>query len=299
MSRITIKEPNKNGYKPQPPFGLYDEGHPVHEILRILGSSVHFYDKFEDDHVIPTIDFSKRATPGRSCKPKHVVAYLFDQDEGIKKQDYKKFLQAYSENRTFFEGLRDELACVSFALHRGMFGESFIHFYRTIERVSLALPLLYSKFQNNFEEAHRFHKSLFQAERDSDLQALYIFNKTLGQRAGVNAVKYTLNLGYPNASSRGRCVDEFEMRLQGGYTKNLVFDKEQGEIIVDFDSMPRIIVETRNRTFHAMYEGGNIDLVKVGGVQVTYNSIVREGMNWYFTLFSEMIRAIAKDYIRR
>ena len=202
-----MREPRLRGYVPPRGFGLYSDGHHIHTIFRLFLGSVNAYDKVAQKLVVLNWDESQFALSNRSAKPKNVTDILFEDTENISEDDYLGFLKNYNpRNEEFFLTLSRELTHCIVAKKRLHLGESFLHFYRIMEYVSLSFPVIYSRAQSDFESSFRFQKSLFRSDRDTDLVALKSIVSLLAGTGGLADLSYELKYNNVGASYGAACL---------------------------------------------------------------------------------------------
>lgn len=294
-SRYTLKEPKLRGYQPPRPFSLYDNGHHIHEILRLLIGSVDAYDKHQAKLIKLNEDYSKMISPNRSARPEKLVSLIYQPEEAITLDDYQKFLSAtWRLNKDFFATLEFELVHSLVCAKSGSQTEAFLHFYRMLEHMALAFPVLYSKYQTDFRRSHAFHKSLFKSERDSDFVALRVFVEELARASNLTGLPFVVDYSiFENTFARA-CTTELKARLQDFHS---VIDENTHQVSLTFEEFPSFVIAVRNKTFHFMNEAENFRICEMGGGDILFRPIVEQSLSWFLQLFAEMVRAISRDHI--
>lgn len=294
--RFKLQEPKLRGFSPSSPFSVNSDGHQIHEILRLLVGTINVHDKFLDRDIVLNADYSRKIVPKRSAKPEKIVELLYQPDEQITLEDYANFLtKTAGSNKEFFGRIRQELVHLLVCQKSDSHAEAFLHLYRILEHISLAFPVLYSKYQSDFAASHAFHKSLFKGERDSDFVALKVFTSVLAQSANVGGLPFCFDYSVFEKRYADACIRELKSRLSSEYQE--LIDDTTYQLTVPFASVPGLIIEVRNKTFHFMNEDNNFRICETGGAHFLFSPITNEALYWFFHMFSEMIRALSRDHM--
>lgn len=292
---FSLTEPGRRGFNPVRPFGLNADGVHIHEILRLLTGSVNLR-VVESGRYVPLCTDEIRRKRNRSARPESIVELLFSRNISI--EEYEKFVVSASiRNRAFFAELLRELALCLGARKLGRNTESFLYFYRILEYISVAFPMLYASSEHEFRKSHKFLKDLMLNERDGELKVLERAIPIIGQENELHLISFDFRVvGY-----QASFVDELRRQAQrvlAGKVRGLEIESD-GDVIfrVPFNSMSSLIVNIRNRMFHYKIGEANFDLGMLGGSENFCKLILSESIYWFGVLFSEMVRTLAKRQI--
>lgn len=291
----SLIEPGRRGILPKRPFGLNADGVHIHEILRLLTGSVNLRASGSRRTVSLCTDEIRRKK-NRSARPEAIIDLLFS--DNINLEDYEKFVVSASiRNHTFFAELLRELVLCLASRKMGCNTESFLYFYRILEYISVAFPMLYASVEYDFRKSHKFLQDLMLNERDGDLKVLERAIPVIGRGSELHLIAFDFRVvGYQAGfvkELRRQC-----QRVLTGKVKELEIE-DDGDVIfrVPFNSMSALIVNIRNRMFHYKIGEANFDLGMLGGSEDLCKLIMSESIYWFGLLFSEMIRTLAKRQI--
>lgn len=290
----TLVEPGYRGYVPQRPFGLYANGAMIHEILRLLTGSVNL--RFNETGKILRLNWDEvQRKNSRNARPDKVCALIFGSDMVL--SDYENFvIKASAINNKFYSDLIRELTLCLGSKRRGRFTESFLYFYRMLEYISVAFPMLYATSEKDFRKSHAFLQGLMQAEKDGDLKVLERAVPVIGHDSGLHHITFDFSVaGYDVAF-----VDSLRVQLDAIFSgvkslKDVVIE-EEGDVLIraPFNAMSSLMTVFRNRMFHYRIRESNFDLEKLGGSENISRLVISEGIYWFAILFTEMVKTLAK-----
>ena len=293
-----LREPDRSVPVPAP-FGLGGSGVPSFECLRLLAGA---------------LDLEHSSTGGRTklryCfltqKNRHVASRAVSKiietvfDNALDRSDVERFLRKSSgENRIFWEELRAELSFCLFARKKNQSIEAFLHLYRILELISVALPLVYASSISDFRKAVVFIKSLSKNDRDQDLAILKYFSEEISKSSGMYS---QLEVDFPfKGMEKGAAkslVDQLNRYIFfDGKIKNSFYPMPEEGVRVNFDSVPSFIVMCRNRLFHNAMTNENFKLDPLRGAGGLCSVLVDPALYWLGIIFSEILKAQASRYV--
>lgn len=194
----TMVEPSYRGYVPARPFGLYANGVPIHEILRLLTGSINL--RVNDGGRILALNWDEvQRRRSRNARPQKICELLFGSDMTI--TEYEVFVvKASAANSKFFSDLLRELVLCLGAKRQGRFTESFLYLYRILEYISVAFPMLYAASERDFRKSHAFLQGLIEQEKDGDLKVLERAIPMIGRESGLHHITFDFSVsGYDAA----------------------------------------------------------------------------------------------------
>lgn len=293
--RYTLKELGGARADPGRPFGFYESGARLHEILRLLLGSANVYDK--ENRTTLELGVNELRTSGRRLyKPEKILEVIFEGAVSI--EDYGRFVVAESAaNLDFYTGLRDELCLSLICKKRGNNIEAFLYLYRILEYISLAVPILYASSQTRFSVANDFLKSLRMSDRDGDLAALSRAIPTISSRGNLSEVTFDFSVSGREANLVAVLRAEFDRCIKAKVDGFELYD--DGDILfsVPFNSMPSLFINVRNRLFHYKIGDPNFDVRMFGGADVVCAICVKEMTHWFSLLYIEIVRIMGRRYL--
>jgi hypothetical protein len=226
------------------------------------------------------------------------VDLLFDGD--LKSSDASAYLtKSKMQNREFWEELRAEICFCLVAQKRDSHVEAFLHFYRILELVSVALPLIYATKFNDFRKGVQFIKSLSQNDRDQDLSILKHFSQEVAQGTSVFS---SLEIDFPfdghDGSVRHHLRDQLnKFVLSDKKILHSGFANQLDGVSVEFKCVSSFIVSCRNRLFHNALSNENFKLDKMQGGAAICSVLVGPGLHWFSLILSEILKVEASRYV--
>jgi hypothetical protein len=290
---LNLEEPMISGYIPPKPFGLNEDGLPPHEILRLLLGSVNVKE-VSTGRLVKISENSFRKNSRRLCKPNRISKFIFEDDISI--SEYEIFVKLLSaKNYDFFSRVRRELSLALLSQRDKRYTESFLYFYRILEMISVAFPLLYASTQSDFKKSHEFLRKLLNSDRDRDLKVLNSAVPIISQQApNLNGLTFDFSTeGFDSA-----WVSELKKQMEKcgiNRVAGLEFEPEQNILFrVPFNSIPSTISQFRNRMFHYRISEDNLDLGSIGGSEAVCRMLVREAVHWFALTYAELLRVMAR-----
>ncbi|MBU1538221.1 MAG: hypothetical protein KKC29_13760 [Alphaproteobacteria bacterium] len=289
---LTLKEPERRGYRPPKPFGLYADGLAAHEIVRLLLGSVNVREVTTGRlTALNTNEFRQKAQ--RMCRPDRISHFLFENEIGL--PEYEAFVRLLSsKNQDFFERLRQELTLSLVAKRESRYTEAFLYLYRILEMMAVAFPLLYASTQSDFRRSHDFLKSLMLNDRDGDLKVLDRAVPVIAQQGNLSSVTFDFSVSGFDVGWVAAFKSQIE-KCQIHRTPNFEFESDSDVLFrVPFNSMPGLLVQFRNRMFHYRAGEANFDLGAIGGSEPVCKIVVREAAHWFALIYVELLRVMAR-----
>lgn len=280
------------------PFGLGGRGEPLFECARLLCGSVDLTRRANSDTVkLRYCHIRQDKIRAKRLVADSIVDLLFDGDLTL--HDAERFLTRSSrENRKFWEELRSELCFCLYWRAKGRYVEAFLHCYRILELISVALPLVYASRVTDFRSAVSFIKSLSKNDRDGDLAVLRYFASEISKDGNLSA----LSIDFSFSGVPPDVHQELERQIT-----NLVLSERsvQGEIQqpvsegvrVKFSSVPSFIVSCRNRLFHNALSNQNFKIDALQGPESICKIVIDPTLYWFTFVFVEILKAQAERYV--
>lgn len=192
-----------------------------------------------------TIDFSALpSTPQSKTRSIAFDEFLSTYSVGC---NSKKFIQiTRPDNRIFYRDLLSEFSNFFIQTKNECHTAAFIFLYRTLERISYSIPLLYCSTQSDYINTFKELKSLLNPEIDGELG---LFKRFLNEGKFIDAIKlditYTINF-FSLQGYQGKFFDLTTKR----YTKLFSKDSTLSQIEITFREVPELLKTLRNRFFH-------------------------------------------------
>ncbi|WP_299372821.1 hypothetical protein [uncultured Tateyamaria sp.] len=281
------------------PFSVRSKGNPAFECVRLLAGSMDIEEKASGK----TIKFrhcNLSVSPRRlgSNTIDKLVDLLFDGD--LSKSDAATYLtKSNTQNREFWEELRAEICFCLVAQKRGDHVEAFLHFYRILELVSVALPLIYATKFSDFRKSVQFIKSLSKNDRDQDLSILKYFAEEVSNGGSVfSSLEIDFTFDGLDSSVRDHMKTQLDsFVLSDAKILHTWFPTPTDGVSIKFKSIPSFIVSCRNRLFHNALSNENFKLDKMQGAKALCSVLVGPGLHWFALMVSEILKAEASRYV--
>lgn len=280
------------------PFGLGAEGAAIFECARLLCGSVDLNKRATGKVVkLRYCHIRQRSVRAKRLVAENLVDLLFDGD--LAKEDAEKFLRkAARENRKFWEELRSELCFCLYWRAKGRYVEAFLHTYRILELISVALPLVYASRVADFREAIKFIKSLSRNDRDQDLAVLRYFAVEISKAENLAQ----LSIDFPFSKVAPEIHEELGRQITAWVLSERAIDGEMQVPVSDgvkvkFSSVPSFVVSCRNRLFHNALSNDNFKIDALQGAESICKIVVDPALYWFGFVFVEILKAQAERYV--
>lgn len=280
------------------PFGVGGNGVPVFECLRLLSGAVDLTNKNIGSEVklrYCHLTQAKKRVSSRTID--RIVDTVFDGD--LLTDDVRQFLiKAGGENKRFWEELRNELCFCLHANKKGKSVEAFLHLYRILELVSVAVPLIYANKISDFREALKFIKSLNKNDRDQDLAILKYFVEAISKGGALSSLSVDFsfeNLAQPARTALASQLGSYV--FADGKISHSFFETPEDGVSVEFKSVSSFMVSCRNRLFHNAITNDNFKLDPLYGASSVCSVLIGPGLYWFSIVLSEILKAQAARYV--
>jgi hypothetical protein len=192
-------------------------------------------------------------------------------------------------NVAFFKKLEVELThCIFNHLHGNPL-TSFLHLYRSLEKLAVAFPLTYIAGQSDFERSVESLRTYFEGS-GGELSFARKFAEDIANKSATLA-EYMVDF-----ETKITEVDKFRI-LVSEIKKccpdyiNEDFDPSSGKFSLDFKKVPSFLIDCRNRMFHFSNSGQkNFDIDQIGGVGELCRILVESGLHWLALTYDEVLR---------
>lgn len=168
---------------------------------------------------------------------------------------YNKFfdtffdIKARSNNNFYGEFLVDILRSFEYC-HLGHYSNGFLHLYRAIEHMGLAIPLIYLSGNDNYVNCFESLKGLMKGD-GGELSVGYKFLKSIMDE---NLLKAQCDIDFRGQpASHGKILEDVFNKSKDKKAKNIFFDRERENLSLSFADCWNCIVIVRNQYFHHMF----------------------------------------------
>lgn len=280
------------------PFGVRSQGVPAFECLRLLCGVIDLK-HVESGKVVKLryCNLSHKTRRISSNTIRNIVQLGFDSDLDI--DSVKTYLtRAATANQAFWRELRSELCFCILAQKKQNNVEAFLHLYRILELVSVALPLIYATKLKDFRDAVTFIKSLSKSDRDQDLAILKYFSAEIAKNSDYEELTIDYKFEQLSLSARNHLVEQLnKFVLNDPKIKHQWMDEPNEGVSLNFASVSSFMVSCRNRLFHNALSNENFKLDLVGGSSNVCSVLIKPGLYWFGLVLSEILKAEASRYI--
>lgn len=199
------------------------------------------------------------------------------------------FANMRSMNVSFFKNLEKEIIQCLACLKQDMSIEAFLHFYRTVEKISISFPLIYISAQNDFEKSLTFLRPYFQGD-GGELSFVNKFSSFIAKEiSGTEEYRVDFFTKLDSIEKFNILCAEINRCCPGFLGENV--DSESGRFSISFEDCPRFIVECRNRLFHFSNSGQrNFDVDRIDGSSELCRMLCEGGLHWLAVALDEVIR---------
>lgn len=280
------------------PFGVRSQGVPAFECLRLLCGIIDL--KHNESGKVTKLRYCNLSHKTRRMSNntiKNIVQLGFDNDLDI--NSVKTYLtKAGAANQVFWKELRSELCFCILAQKKRNNVEAFLHLYRILELISVALPLIYVTKLNDFRDAVNFIKSLTKNDRDQDLAILKYFSAEIAKNSDYETLTIDYKFEQLPLSARTHLVHQLNSYvLNDPKIKHEWMDEPNEGVSVNFTSVSSFMVSCRNRLFHNAMSNENFKLDLVGGSSNVCSVMIKPGLYWFGLVLSEILKAEASRYV--
>lgn len=259
------------------------------EIFRLLTGTANIV-RLVDDSVVKCRHDYIRLLPSKAATTDRKIAKgMFGEDVTV--DDAKRFAsQICGLHRVFFRKLSIEIEHCIFQKCSGNPIESFLHFYRALEKLAVAFPVLFITAQSDFERVHGMLKPLFSKDSSGgELAFVSNFCKHLAKKSdvlGEYKISFSFDRNVPE--KHALVVTEIERVCPSFKDKFTTYDTS---FDVPYEHTANLLIECRNRLFHNTNSGqNNFDIDRLGGAASLCTGLVEAGLHWLALTYVEVIR---------
>lgn len=271
------------------PFLCAQPGSTPIDVFRMLNGTVDLVRKSDDRRVKCRYNYLTLRPSSAKTNDKKLSKTLFGEDVTVTeaKSILKKLGALYTG---FFIQLSAEVQHCIFLYRTRHYVEAFLHFYRALEKLAVAFPVMYITAQSDFNKIHAMLKPLFTKEGGGELSFVDKFCKKLADDSDVlGEYKLTFNFDMPNDRYQ-ILVQEVDAVLAGGKLAEVI-EREEGAFQLPYRHVAPFVIECRNRLFHNNNTGfRNFDVDRLGGASELCRGLVETGLHWLALTYVEVIR---------
>lgn len=278
------------------PFGVGSDGYPIFECIRLLMGTIDVENKRTAQNTkLRRCHVSQNQRSLVQGTLANLVAKIFDGD--LSTGDFGEYLaKGGRENSVFWEEVKGELCLCLVAEKRKQHLHAFLHLYRVLELISIALPLVYASTEPDYKKSMKLLRSLTHNPRDGELAVFRNFTAHIARKGGYEK----LLIGYDYS-----CSDEIWQKNASKQFESYVLDARKiGEIRTDysgfdvkFSHVPLLLVNTRNRMFHRLLSGENFNLDELNGVDDICATVTRPTIYWLSLVIIEILKSHVKRFV--
>lgn len=277
------------------PYGLGPIGVPMFECIRLLMGTV----DVENNKTRKTIKLRKcfvtQSIRRQSNKTlPSLVRTIFDGDLSV--EDFGVYLtKGKNENRGFWEKVKGELCLCLVAETSGQHLHAFLHLYRAIELISLALPLVYASTEPDYMVALSLLKSL-NTNDGGDLAVLKSLSKHIAKTGGYEELSIEYDFKSTDAFWRSEASKQFNKYVLGPAKIGNIREDKSG-FDVKFSNISSLLVNTRNRAFHRMIGAHSFDLDKLNGIDDICQTVTGPTLYWLSLIIIEILKSHSTRFV--
>jgi hypothetical protein len=259
------------------------------EIFRLLTGTANIALRADASVVKCRYDYIRLLPSRATTTDRKIARGLFGEDVSV--DDAKRYVSQLSQlYRAFFQKLSIEIEHCIYRKSRGNPVEAFLHFYRALEKLAVAFPVLFITAQSDFERVHSMLKPLFSKDGSGgELAFVSNFCKHLAKKSdvlGEYQVSFTFDRTVP--ANHARVVSEIE-RVCPVFKDKIT--KEDTRFDLPYEHTANLLIDCRNKLFHNTNSGQkNFDIDRLGGAAVLCTGLVEAGLHWLALTYVEVIR---------
>lgn len=211
--------------------------------------------------------------------------------EDVSVEDAKRILQHLRiSNSKFFSKLSTEITHCIFNLKLKRHVEAFLYFYRAVEKLAVAFPILYVSGQQDFYKSHHLLKSLVQKQGDGELAFLNRFCAMIAESSGY-LKEYKVRFTFPTKDLGEYSAILNEIKAVVSEEISAEMTEEEGYFEIPYRLSSSLIIDCRNRLFHNSNSGQrNFDISRIGGASDLCEGLVIAGLQWLSLTYLEIVQ---------
>lgn len=278
------------------PFGVGHDGYPIFECIRLLMGTL----DVENKRTLRTTKLRRchLSQTSRSLSNSTIdslVVKLFDGD--LSKDDFGSYLdRGGRENARFWDEVKGEICLCLVAEKDKQHLHAFLHLYRIVELISIALPLVYASTEPDYKKALEMLRSLSINPRDGELAVFKNFANHVAVEGGYSILLIGYDYNFVDGSWEENASTQFEKYVLDAGRIGEVREDQSG-FDVKFSQVPSLLVNTRNRMFHRLMSGDNFDLDELNGVDDVCATLNRPTLYWLSLVIIETLKAHVKRFV--
>ena len=164
-----------------------------------------------------------------------------------------------SDNREFYKEILSEFINFHLQTLQGRNTSAFVFLYRTLERISYSVPLLYTSTQSDFRNTFKDLKAILNGDNIGELG---LFKKFLTQGKFIDSIKLqvTQTISFDPSSTYGASYYDLTCKKFKNFTST---DQVAREVEIKFSDIPELLITIRNRFFHSLIGDGKENITTI------------------------------------
>jgi hypothetical protein len=271
------------------PFRCGEGGSDPIEIFRLLTGSVDVTSAFDDRSEKLRINHLSGRLARASTSNEKLTKSLFGEDVSIHEAQIilEKLKTIYP---VFFGKLKVELVHCLVNYARKNYIESFVHFFRSLEKMAVAFPIMYITSRGDFEEIHKQLKPLFINNNDGELIFVNRFCKKLAESSDY-LEDYKIEFSFDKSDPEIQDVHVREIKRVCSEKIGDGLEEEATHVRLKYEMAADLIIECRNKLFHNGNSGQrNLDVDRIGGASKLCKGLLDGGLHWLAITYVEVVR---------
>lgn len=285
-----LREPIEPPVGLNSPFICGQPGSAPIDVFRMLNGTVDIVRRSNGSRVKCRHSYLTLVPSKPRTNDKKLTRSLFGEEVNV--ADARRILESLRSLYTdFFTRLSSEIEHCIYLRRRSHYVESFLHFYRALEKLAVAFPVMYITAQSDFQKIHAMLKPLFNKEGGGgELSFVSKFCKKLAEDSDVLG-EYKIAFKFPSDDSRYAAITQEIGAIFGGGDLAGQMIKEETYFELPFEHVGPFLIECRNRLFHNSNSGQrNFDIDRLGGASELCQGLVDAGLHWLTLTYIEVIR---------
>lgn len=155
-----------------------------------------------------------------------------------------------NENRGFYDEILNEFYCYFYEINLNNHTNGFLHLYRILERIAIALPLVYAACNNNYKGIYSDWKKFINDEKTGELK---VIQKFISSFVDNTILDQTFDIDIKNMPNNWH-ENHFNAFLKlKGFQSSIPYNK----ITYKYNDLIELTIKIRNSYFHALTGANN------------------------------------------
>jgi len=255
-------------------------------ILRILSGTLKITHNYSDTEMKSRINYF--VTNSRSFGKKWLDKFPILVGDDITSEDLALYITTTKNiNKAFYKNILSEISHFIYQTNKGSHTSAFIYVYRFLEKISYAFPLIYASRSNDYLNSYNQLKTMMSGGNNkSELGFFKTFIKNLYKDNPISETSIDISIAVAEED-----VQTLLFKSMKNVCDDDIFHEDTTEprkLSINYCEMMSFIITIRNRFFHNLNSGKNIESSKIVDSDLFFSLINRSSMEWISMVFLEI-----------